>query len=102
MECKTIFWNHNTHYHQFLLSHIPNDTKLALDIGCGIGDFTRLLVTKCEKVIGLDPDEKSIEKAKALSIGIENISFDHTSFEDTAFEPDSKSIYFEVEQIRMG
>ena len=30
-------WDHNSHYHSFLLKHIPPRCTQALEIGCGTG-----------------------------------------------------------------
>ena len=32
-------WNHNNHYHDFLLSHLLPRFSSALDVGCGTGAF---------------------------------------------------------------
>lgn len=34
-------WNHNNHYHAYLLRFVPARCKDSLDIGCGAGAFTR-------------------------------------------------------------
>ena len=38
----------------------------ALDLGCGIGFFSNIIAENFSKVIAIDSDEKSIEKARAL------------------------------------
>ena len=41
-------WNHNNHYHRFLLGQVPACCADALDIGCGTGQFARLRVVLVE------------------------------------------------------
>jgi trans-aconitate methyltransferase len=36
-------WSHNSHYHAYLLRHVPPRCADSLDVGCGAGAFTRLL-----------------------------------------------------------
>ena len=39
-------WNHNNHYHRFLLKQLPSKCQTILDIGCGTGEFSRLLANR--------------------------------------------------------
>jgi SAM-dependent methyltransferase len=68
-------WDHNAHYHSFLLQHIPVSCKAALDVGCGTGTFTRLLAERSDQVIALDLSPRMIEIAKARSKRYPNIEF---------------------------
>lgn len=36
-------WNHNLHYHAFLLRQVPTPCRRALDVGCETGGFTERL-----------------------------------------------------------
>jgi ubiquinone/menaquinone biosynthesis C-methylase UbiE len=61
--------------------------KKVLEIGCGEGRMSKLLAQKSGRFIGIDPDEKSIEKAKSE---IPNIDFrvgngEALEFEDASF-----------------
>ncbi len=49
-------WNHNVHYHDFVLGEVPQRCHLALDVGCGRGELTRKLATLSDEVIGIDTD----------------------------------------------
>lgn len=46
-------WNHNTHYYPLALAATP--CARALDVGCGDGLLLRLLATRCDEVVGVDP-----------------------------------------------
>jgi SAM-dependent methyltransferase len=56
-------WNHNSHYHDFLLAHVPARCAQALDIGCGTGAFARLLAERADHVLGLDLSPQMIQLA---------------------------------------
>ena len=56
-------WNHNNHFHSYLLRQLPKRVNRVLDVGCGLGDFARKLAKRSEFVEALDADQKVIEKA---------------------------------------
>lgn len=68
-------WNHNSHYHRFLLKQLPLKCKIILDIGCGTGEFSRLLAKRANKVIAIDLSPNMIEIAKEKSKQYPNIDF---------------------------
>ena len=68
-------WDHNNHYHRFLLKQLPVQRQAALDIGCGTGEFSRLLSKRFERVIALDLSANMIEVAKQRSRQFSNIDF---------------------------
>lgn len=47
-------WNHNNRYHNFLLARLPLHCESILDIGCGSGEFSRLLAKRCDRVVAID------------------------------------------------
>jgi len=60
-------WNHNSHYHRFLLRHAPLHCQQALEVGCGSGAFARLLATQAEHVLALDVSPQMIRLAREHS-----------------------------------
>jgi SAM-dependent methyltransferase len=68
-------WDHNSHYHGFLLAHVPSRCTEALDIGCGTGAFTRLLAERADHVLGLDLSPQMIRLARERSRQHPNIDF---------------------------
>jgi ubiquinone/menaquinone biosynthesis C-methylase UbiE len=60
-------WNHNSHYHRFLLRHVPQPCQQALEVGCGSGAFARLLATRAEQVLALDVSPQMIRLAEERS-----------------------------------
>ena len=68
-------WTANNHYHDFLLKHVPANCGNALEIGCGTGAFARLLVARCQHVIGIDLSAEMIRVARSRSSRFENLEF---------------------------
>ncbi|MFN8598452.1 MAG: methyltransferase domain-containing protein [Anaerolineae bacterium] len=68
-------WDHNRHYHPFLLRHMPARCEKALDIGCGTGAFSRLLAQRAQHVLALDLSSQMIRLARERSIDFGNIEY---------------------------
>lgn len=68
-------WNHNSHYHERLLRHIPERCRNALEIGCGTGEFSRLLAGRAERALALDLSPEMIRIARERSKAYPNIEF---------------------------
>jgi 2-polyprenyl-3-methyl-5-hydroxy-6-metoxy-1,4-benzoquinol methylase len=68
-------WNHNNHYHPFILELVPAGCRHALDIGCGAGLLARALSGRCEKVIGIDLSPGMIAEAEKRAADHDNVSF---------------------------
>lgn len=60
-------WDHNAHYHRWILRQLPRRFDSALDVGSGSGDLARLLATRTSTVHGIDSDPKIIAQARALT-----------------------------------
>ena len=56
-------WNHNIHYHDFILQLVPFGCRRALDVGCGHGQLVRKLALRCKEVVALDPDHACVTGA---------------------------------------
>lgn len=71
-------WNHNNHYHNFLLKQLLFPCNNILDIGCGTGEFTRLLAKQAQNVVAIDLSPNMIEIAQQRSREYANIDFQVT------------------------
>ena len=60
-------WDHNEHYHPFLLAQIPSGCRAALDVGCGAGGFAVKMAGRADKVVALDRDADTLRAAGRLS-----------------------------------
>jgi ubiquinone/menaquinone biosynthesis C-methylase UbiE len=68
-------WNHNAHYHGYLLRQMPKRCRQILEIGCGTGDFSRLLAGRAEKVTAIDLAPQMIRLARERANLYPNIDF---------------------------
>jgi SAM-dependent methyltransferase len=69
-------WNHNRHYHGWLLGQLPAGARSVLEVGCGTGDFSRLLSDRCQTVIGIDLSPGMIKVARERAAGLGNLRFE--------------------------
>ncbi len=60
-------WDHNAHFHRWILRQLPARVGSALDVGCGSGDLARLLATRAERVDGIDADPAITARARELT-----------------------------------
>ncbi len=81
-------WNHNNHYHRFLLEHVPTRCVEALDIGCGTGLFARLLAHRAKHVLALDLSPQTIQLARKHSTDFANIDFEAADVLSWKFSPE--------------
>jgi ubiquinone/menaquinone biosynthesis C-methylase UbiE len=72
-------WNHNVHYHSYLLRQISSRIDRALDIGCGLGFFSWKLSKRSEIVDALDIDGAVLAEASILNPA-PNISYVKADF----------------------
>ncbi len=84
-------WNHNIHYHRFVLSCVPAGCGSALDVGCGTGLLARKLAASCREVVAIDVDRDTLIRARAANHPKANLTFEETDvitarFPDGAFD----------------
>ncbi|MBD0839450.1 class I SAM-dependent methyltransferase [Streptomyces sp. TRM68416] len=60
-------WDHNAHYHRWLLRQLPRRFDSALDVGCGSGDLARRLARRAAVVQGIDADPTVVARARQLT-----------------------------------
>ncbi len=61
-------WDHNAHYHPWILRQLPRRFGRALDVGCGSGDLVRLLAGRSTaSVVGIDSDSAMVRRARELT-----------------------------------
>ena len=59
-----------------VLSLLPERTyRRALDIGCGLGVFSRLLAQQCNQVLGIDISQCAVDSAARASATVPNVQF---------------------------
>lgn len=68
-------WGHNEHYHGYLISQTPEQCQQAFEIGCGTGEFSRLLARRSERVLAIDLSPWMVSLARERSKLCPNIDF---------------------------
>ena len=68
-------WDHNSHYHDFLLRHVPSPCRESLELGCGTGAFSRLLAARSDRVLALDLSPNMIRIVEEHSALDPNINY---------------------------
>ena len=81
-------WDHNNHYHQFLLKQLPTQCQTILDIGCGVGEFSRLVASRADRVVAIDLSPTSIEIAEQRSPHSNNINYQVADIQEWEFIPE--------------
>lgn len=72
----------NSHYHNFLLRHLPPKCEHALEIGCGKGEFSRRLAERSQQVLALDLSPEMIRIARERSAQFPNVEFELADVRD--------------------
>jgi SAM-dependent methyltransferase len=88
MNHPTAAWNHNSHYHPFLLAQVPPVCQVALDIGCGRGEFAGRLAAVCEAVDAIDPDPDAIVYACRTYASRPSVTYHHSGLDGFPLLPD--------------
>ena len=60
-------WDHNAHFHRWILRQLPTRFDRALDVGSGAGDLARLLSSRASEVIGIDSDSVIVAQAQQMT-----------------------------------
>ena len=68
-------WNHNNHYHRLILGEIKPNAERIMEVGCGAGEFSRLVSARSNEVVGVDLSEKMLQKARRSPNHSPNISY---------------------------
>ena len=89
-------WNNNLHAFDRLLRTIPAGARRGLDVGCGEGETARRLRTRVAEVVGIDPDEPSIEEARSYG---DDIRYEVSGLESVDLEPRSFDVVAAVASV---
>ncbi len=60
-------------YQQTLAALPPRGFRKALEVGCSIGEFTRILAGRCENILALDAAESAIILARARCANLPHV-----------------------------
>jgi 2-polyprenyl-3-methyl-5-hydroxy-6-metoxy-1,4-benzoquinol methylase len=70
-------WDHNLHYHDYLLRQLPARAGRVLDVGSGTGAFARRLASRAISVDAVDRSTRMIATARTAQPQPSNITWIH-------------------------
>ena len=73
-------WNHNEHFHGWILRNLPARRNVAMDVGCGKGVLAGKLATQFAHVTGIDRNEGMAAAASARLRGVPQVSIQRCDF----------------------
>jgi SAM-dependent methyltransferase len=77
-------WNHNDHFHGWILRTLPARRRVAVDVGCGTGVLAGKLAARFARVTGIDADAGMAAAASARLAGQPEVTVRHCRFEQFA------------------
>lgn len=77
-------WNHNEHFHGWILRNLPARRQAAVDVGCGTGVLAGKLASRFAHVTGIDADEGMSGAAAARLAGDPRVSIVRCRFDEFA------------------
>jgi SAM-dependent methyltransferase len=75
-------WNHNEHFHGWILRNLPARRGVAVDVGCGKGVLAGKLATQFAHVTGVDRNEGMVAAATARLRSVPQVSIQRCDFAD--------------------
>jgi SAM-dependent methyltransferase len=77
-------WNHNEHFHGWILRHLPARRRAAVDVGCGMGVLAGKLAPHFARVTGIDADPAMAAAASARLAREPAVTIRRCGFEEFA------------------
>ena len=75
-------WNHNDHFHGWILRNLPARRRKAIDVGCGKGVLAGKLAAHFEHVTGIDRNADMAAEAGARLRDLPRVSIERSDFAD--------------------
>lgn len=73
-------WDHNEHFHRWVLANLPPRAERVLDVGCGRGGLVAALRTRVAMVEGIDTDPAMAALAASRHAGDPGVRIRHADF----------------------
>jgi predicted TPR repeat methyltransferase len=74
-------WNHNEHFHGWILRNLPASRQAAVDVGCGTGVLAGKLASRFVRVTGIDADVGMANAASERLAGDRRVSIKRCGFD---------------------
>ena len=72
---ERLWWDHNAHYHGWLLRQLPPAPRRVLDVGCGAGRLACTLAARGAFIDGLDRSAVMIARARCRCPDASNVTW---------------------------
>jgi SAM-dependent methyltransferase len=79
-------WNHNEHFHGWILRNLPARRRAAVDVGCGTGVLAGKLAAHFARVTGIDADAGMASAASARLAAEPRVAIRQCAFEQFVAE----------------
>jgi 2-polyprenyl-3-methyl-5-hydroxy-6-metoxy-1,4-benzoquinol methylase len=76
------WWDHNAHFHAWVLRRFPAGARTAIDLGCGQGLLVSRLAERIPDVTGIDRHPGMVAAATALTTGTPGVTIRSNSVEE--------------------
>ena len=77
-------WSHNEHFHPWLLRRLPDERRVAVDVGCGQGLLVSRLAPHFATVLGTDVDAGMRQQAAERCAPLPNVRISGQELADLA------------------
>lgn len=92
-------WDHNAHFHRWILRALPTRLDRVLDVGCGRGTLLARLAARAERAEGIDPDPGMARAAAAAVCAIAGAQVHRRTLADHAALPGVSGAYDAVTMV---
>ena len=75
-------WDHNAHFHRWVVRRVPRGARVVLDVGCGAGALVGALRGRAAEVHGVDADPGMVAAATARHAGDPHVTVRLARFDD--------------------
>ena len=72
---ESLWWDHNAHYHRWLMRQLPPRPVRVLDVGCGSGRLACAMSARADHVDGVDRSPQMLEQARSRCPGVVNLTW---------------------------
>lgn len=89
-------WDHNAHFHPWILRSLPDRAARVLDVGGGRGALAEALATACgpdARIDAIDPDEQMCRAAAERCAGDPRVRIHRRTLAEHAARPDLQGAY---------
>ncbi len=92
-------WDHNAHFHRWVLAGVPAGARRVLDVGSGRGDLARALRGVAAEVEGIDPDARMAYAAASALRDLDGVHIARRTLAEHAADPSRHGAYDAVSMI---